>query len=475
MPQKTEKNQAVPIPDDWSEDSWFCIKVQWPNSPRWISVLTGLLSQPMRGRFWNGQTGTVTEAQEVGQEIWDRNILFNPCDGSIIDGDTGDSLTGGGLVLVPSEWMENMITDVDFDCTTGILTFKSGLCCVKQIDLSCLQTTIGTDDDPYDPPQEYQACNKASGLVDMLWALLDAGWDAQGSFPTQWVGLCEASVPGYDLSNSACWSLVQQSVDLDNDYSKSEVLTDFRKQQVKCLLSKLLDDTTVGISQAQYDAYRGLASVVFEGEQRQWALTGIEAFGAGNCSNIAALAAPVTADCTCPEDTGETEPTVNGWYLGAPVPDGTFNVPYDPNGAFPLNDWGWAWHKEVADRDVFGFVATLSLTSGSMGIIKRANDPIDFMGSHDVYLSDSNSDSFGNPLKIAQMNADEFDELGLAAQNYTRVQPLSGDGYSSPSTPPVSLGDIVLMAFSLQQSGSLTGVVTMSDFRWMHNTASPNP
>lgn len=458
----------VPIPDDYTGE-WICLQLEWPNSPQWIGILMGLITMVGRGRYWDANTGSILGVQALAEEIFTRNYPFTDCDGQTVT-NGGQTVTGGGG-LVYSDWIEGMITNVEFDCTTGILTFYSGMCCVKEIDLSCLgQGGTVIDDDPYDPPAEQQACGKASALVDMLWLVLDAGWDAQGSFPTQWVGIVEASVPGYDLSDNACWHLVQQSVDLDNDYSKSEVLTDDRKQQMKCLAVSLFDETTVGITQAQYDAFRGLASVVFEGEQRQWALTGIEAFGFGNCVKIAALGAPVTADCTCPDYDGLSEPTPTGYYMGVVKPSQNFNVPYDPAGAFPKNDWGWAYINEVATRRIYGCIATLTLVSGSMGIIKRANDPIDFMGSYDVFLSGSNSDSFGQPLKIAQMHMQEFSDLGLAALGYTRVEPLSGDGYSGPTTPPVEAGESVLMAFSLQQDGSNLGVVQMTDFRWMINT-----
>lgn len=307
----------LPIPSDWDGETWSCFQIQWPASQSYWALLRGFLSYGTRGRVWDANTGNIKAEQEKWWQIFDANVPFVDCNGDVVPGSDTDNKIGGGLVLVPAEWIENMITDVEFDCTTGILKFKSGLCCIKEIDLTCLQSgVIGTNDDPYDPPAVQQACGKASGMVDMLWLVLDAGWDAQGStWPTNWVNTVQAAVPGYDLDNLSIWRLVQLSVDLDNDYSKSEVLTDYRKQQLKCLLAPALDETSVGITQTQYDAFRSLCSNVFVGEQIEWAQWGIDCFGYGNMKNIAALSAPVTADCSCPDSGDVTQPDI--YFTGA--------------------------------------------------------------------------------------------------------------------------------------------------------------
>lgn len=63
----------VPIPDDWDGTSYCCQIISWPDSDAWNGILLGLLTWPTRGRFWDERTGTVTVAQEIGQEILAKN------------------------------------------------------------------------------------------------------------------------------------------------------------------------------------------------------------------------------------------------------------------------------------------------------------------------------------------------------------------------------------------------------------------
>lgn len=63
------------IPDDW-EGEYCCYAVEWPNSPKWHAVLRGVLTIPAQGRFWDKNTGIITEAQEVIKPTFDTNLHF---------------------------------------------------------------------------------------------------------------------------------------------------------------------------------------------------------------------------------------------------------------------------------------------------------------------------------------------------------------------------------------------------------------
>lgn len=65
-----------PIPTDWDEMSWCTFEVCWPDSVLWRGLLAGLLTSPGRGRYWDAKTGTITEAQAVGQQILEANSYF---------------------------------------------------------------------------------------------------------------------------------------------------------------------------------------------------------------------------------------------------------------------------------------------------------------------------------------------------------------------------------------------------------------
>lgn len=65
----------VPIPTDWDGTTWCCKVIEWPKSDQWVALLRGLITWPQRGRFWDGATGTITDAQSVGREIYETNVL----------------------------------------------------------------------------------------------------------------------------------------------------------------------------------------------------------------------------------------------------------------------------------------------------------------------------------------------------------------------------------------------------------------
>ena len=68
---------VIPIPDDWDGETWDCILVEWPDSVAWRGLLRGLVTTPARGRFWDGRTGTITDAQAIGREIEERNPIMS--------------------------------------------------------------------------------------------------------------------------------------------------------------------------------------------------------------------------------------------------------------------------------------------------------------------------------------------------------------------------------------------------------------
>lgn len=64
----------MPIPDDWDGLDYCCTIIEWPNSPHWRAIFVGLLTQPTRGWFWDERTGSVIEAQAIGEQIELRNF-----------------------------------------------------------------------------------------------------------------------------------------------------------------------------------------------------------------------------------------------------------------------------------------------------------------------------------------------------------------------------------------------------------------
>lgn len=63
----------IPIPTDWDNETWELKLVCWPKSNQWQGIFNGILSIPVRGRFWDERTGTITDAQNIGREILKRS------------------------------------------------------------------------------------------------------------------------------------------------------------------------------------------------------------------------------------------------------------------------------------------------------------------------------------------------------------------------------------------------------------------
>lgn len=66
-----------PIPSDWNGQDWQCYILDWPNSVQWSGLLRGLITLPTRGRFWDGSTGSILNAQAIGREIENRNPIMD--------------------------------------------------------------------------------------------------------------------------------------------------------------------------------------------------------------------------------------------------------------------------------------------------------------------------------------------------------------------------------------------------------------
>lgn len=120
----------MPIPQDWDGTSWCCWVVEWPSSPDWEAILLGFITTPMRGRFWDETTGSVIDAQEIGQQITARNnVTVEGCSmgcledltaainalkevfqgGILVNGGCGCNGSGGAGVFedAPSSFVDN--------------------------------------------------------------------------------------------------------------------------------------------------------------------------------------------------------------------------------------------------------------------------------------------------------------------------------------------------------------------------------
>ena len=169
----------VPIPYDWTgEFAHYCIA--WPDSTNWRGILSGLLSYPMRGRFWDERTGSIKAVQDTAWQIWLANEYLQACVDCAPDA-PGCPQTGvqGGALIMGDDDMGQVVTDVTIE--NGVLTVWFGPCCSRALsDFQAGSIASTLPDEPLKPPggdaPVYSACGKATAVVAAVWAVLDSTW-----------------------------------------------------------------------------------------------------------------------------------------------------------------------------------------------------------------------------------------------------------------------------------------------------------
>lgn len=64
----------MPIPDDWDFEACCRWVVYWPNSPKWLAILHGLIEQPSQGRYWDADSGNIVSTQNSFRSFYDHNF-----------------------------------------------------------------------------------------------------------------------------------------------------------------------------------------------------------------------------------------------------------------------------------------------------------------------------------------------------------------------------------------------------------------
>jgi len=320
--KRQNPGQKVKIPQDWDGETWFCLQLEWPASRDWIAVLSGLLTSPLQGRFWDERTGTVTDAQDVGWQIWSRNVPFTECDGETPCPECeecSECPQCGGLVVEDSESMGQVVTDITLE---GNLLYKwFGPCCKILVGELC---DVAVDDEPWDPIEEepeYSSCSKAWAVIRAIYKCIEAFFTAESHYAWEWVGEVEQAV-GYDLDNQYILTGVSRAkvlALLGQDYSDFFDYVD--QAQLACALDALFDDDPLGIAtESLYEAVKGVFRAQFA-SGTWWGVveSALDAFGREDLDTVARVGAlndGSTCTCGVEFDPDATEPDpVTGWYL----------------------------------------------------------------------------------------------------------------------------------------------------------------
>jgi hypothetical protein len=317
----------LPIPDDWPGDDWLCIEVQWPDSPMWVALLNGWLSQMARGRLWNEQTGSVLAAMAVGADIWLKNAPLNPCsDGAAPPAPTPEQNTAYG-----GSWFDDC-EDETMPCIdlSNLINLENGHLwvmngCCEWVDKGAIGDYVeeGISDPPgeaLDPPVPFSACGKAAAIVDAIYLVAQAMFDNTDSLLTPWVAVSAVKATCVPLglkTNQVMLGLFDALALKNGGYEGEEVFDETSRQGILCRLARTLSADTGALSQANMnsinDAFNqnlGFEVAIFG--------AAANAIGLVQLSNISmAGQLDQTQDCDCPELVPPlTPPTDGAWFTG---------------------------------------------------------------------------------------------------------------------------------------------------------------
>lgn len=338
-----------PIPNDWSGDNWLCVRVEWPDSPMWIAVLSGLLTQVMRGRMWDERTGSILDTQAIGAQIYDRNFPFNLClsrDGDNSDpggsgGDTGAIYPGGFETL-----------ECEGDCMSGCsipygsLRWFEGklqyLYCGNWYDVGGDSSTpiIPTDPDvgviPDPPPTGWEdstACAKARALAVLTYNIVVQSFAQFEGVTDPWEFYNDLSDEfrtidlAFDDVMNIYFNLIPVNVAGLEGETKDIGVVDW----LKCGFVSFLAETNGGITADEYDDLRGAISGIlknaippayegFESAMREIWRRAFFSIGAKDAAKVTYYAQPLETDnCDCPGTTPQSD------YDGAVTFTGTYS------------------------------------------------------------------------------------------------------------------------------------------------------
>ena len=247
----------LPIPQDWDGETWDCFEVQWPHSDQWLGFFQGIMTLFARGRLYDARTGSIIAAQLIGREIARRNVSPVPCRDSELPpgGETTEDFTGRVCSAVAT-WD---FGEFDMPCLdmTDYIRLNNGILEVKNE--CCEWVALGSiaaaaEDDPgsenplydpdADPPQAFDGCGKASGVLTYLFAIANQVWDHAD---LQDVLSAEAAIRGafpmfsfgsVDLYGAILNAFNMQFVGVDG----SDLLSNNIRQRMICELAPLMRD-----------------------------------------------------------------------------------------------------------------------------------------------------------------------------------------------------------------------------------------
>lgn len=354
----------IPIPADWDGVSWECYQIQWPKSDRWLGQLLGALTLYARGRYWDENTGSVTDAQAVGRLIFDRNYPLVKCSGEpVLPGeDATDTEREVRVALGYWELESDHMACIDI---SDLLKIENGVlyaldhCCnwVRIGDISGEGSVPVLDNPLYDPtedpPQQWSACGKARTVIEAIGRVVTYMWD----FGTS-AGLTEVesgikgNFPEWTMSRAAIYQAwaAWQAYEIIPEYNKAVAMA--IEELAICKLAIQCEDThTVSddeynhirssIRSAAYDLY---SSSPLEAPNAQDIYTMwdwcADMIGTNDLKNLMVIgSADLAAECVCPDLPAEIPDDLDWFHSYDFTTAALFNDPGDTGDYLAGQGW----------------------------------------------------------------------------------------------------------------------------------------
>jgi len=489
------------IPGDWDGESWLCVKLHWPDSDDWLSVLLGLVTSMARGRTWDGDTGSITETQAIGREIFERFWPMTACDSEPCGGNDEQAavLTRilAGITIEGDGEMGQVVTDVQV--VNGKLRIFFGHCCWEDLDLThatVSQAEPATPDpdaaaDLIDdaiswmwPPSgdwSTTACTKATKLVEFMESAIDTILDGVSSFrsPGRVKDDIRNDWPGMDFAELNFLNAYAAALNVEGWGLSANAQADDVFAAHRCALEQEFEAGYAGITEAQYNAARravaAVASDKFDFLTYPTAFNSLQSLHRHVCDMLGSedarkltqyLNAESGEDCSCPGETLLFTEPVGGYYL-SPImkPLLTFD-----NGC----DDSWTSVNIKVDdheHDVFGVVFELQVF-GDVTSMKPAS--VDFLSECRygdewdagwITLTSNGSEPGALPGRLNVIGV-EARAKALMGESINYVDTVTWP--NDWASPRLALGETGMMSWSYVPINS-TGKVTVRNIRYMYN------
>jgi len=417
-----------------------------------------------RGRYWDGDTGSIKDIQAIAWEIFSTNYPYTDCAGEIIPPTPPDILQcfGGGTDEDECN-MAGCITNLTWE--DGQLYMWFGPCCKILVEGdagSIVQPPPpDTATDPADPTT--WACNKASGMATTFFDVIVEVVAAISPFSTVY----EMFAPCYQIIKryGAVWGNAQQicTAYIADKSAIDTMVADLNTPgNFTCTWSPILLPTD-NLNSDEFWSIQTSFPVKFSVAQNAFLVPMTVAIGLANFAWWARLFHDDPAVCVCPDENEPTEPTINGWYLGR----------YNEVTVVATGDYStYLCNKLVAGHDAYGCLVEAYWTeSPPAGLVPIAGSSAGCSG-YDV-------DGWGDTSQALETEPQGTQFAGMVTA--VAVEVFGAGNFEDlictyetnvVASPNVDAGETVNHGFSGRDM--TTGKSYTIRVRLLHNTGSPS-